>query len=109
MGDLDAWRALSPLVLISVKRGEAIAKAKGIRSLPEQNFIILWTSPFAVLRHLIWNEGFTGMVWQRSFYDHPLRKDEDLLKVAEYIIYNPVRKGLVEDWRDYPFSWHKWM
>jgi len=38
-----------------------------------------------------------------------LRKDEDLLKVAEYIVYNPVRKGLVEDWRDYPFSWHKWM
>ena len=59
--------------------------------------------------HLIWNEGYTGMVWQRSFYDHALRKDEDLLKVAEYIVYNPVRKGLVEDWRDYPFSWHKWM
>ena len=59
--------------------------------------------------HLIWKEGHGGMVWQRSFYDHALRKDEDLLKVAEYIVYNPVRKGLVEDWRDYPFSWHKWM
>jgi len=59
--------------------------------------------------HLIWKKGYKGMVWQRSFYDHALRRDEDLLMVAEYIVCNPVRKGLVEDWRDYPFSWHKWM
>ena len=45
--------------------------------------------------HLIWNEGYTGKVWQRSFYDRALRNDEDLLKVAGYIVYNPVRKGLV--------------
>jgi len=63
----------------------------------------------AYTTHLIWKEGYGGKVWQRSFYDHALRKDEDLLKVAEYIVYNPVRKGLVEDWRDYPYSWHKWI
>ena len=48
-------------------------------------------------------------LWQRSFYDHALRKDEDLIKVAEYIVSNPVRKGLVESWENYPFVWHKWM
>ena len=50
-----------------------------------------------------------GKVWQGSFYDHALRKDEDLLKVADYIVCNPVRKGIIQDWKDYPFSWHKWM
>jgi REP element-mobilizing transposase RayT len=59
--------------------------------------------------HLLWNEGYMGKLWQRSFYDHALRCEEDLIKVAEYIVYNPVRKGLVKDWREYRYSWHKWM
>jgi REP element-mobilizing transposase RayT len=59
--------------------------------------------------HLLWKEGYIGKVWQRSFYDHALRCEEDLIKVAEYIVYNPVRKGLVKDWREYRYSWHKWM
>jgi REP element-mobilizing transposase RayT len=59
--------------------------------------------------HLMWKKGYKGKVWQRSFYDHALRKDEDLIKVAEYIVCNPVRKGLVKDWRNYSSSWHKWM
>jgi hypothetical protein len=44
-----------------------------------------------------------------GFYDHALRKEEDIRVVAEYIINNPVRAGLVKEWRDYPFSWHRWM
>ena len=59
--------------------------------------------------HFLWKEGYIGKVWQRSFYDHALRCEEDLIKVAEYIVYNPVRKGLVKDWREYRYSWHKWM
>jgi putative transposase len=59
--------------------------------------------------HLIRDEGYEGRVWQRSFYDHALRKEEDVMKVAEYIVSNPVRRGLVKRWRDYPFSWHKWL
>ena len=47
---------------------------------------------------------FNRQLWQRSFYDPGLRKDEDLIKVAEYIVSNPVRKGLVEDWKAYPFK-----
>ena len=59
--------------------------------------------------HLIRLRGGIGKLWQRSFYDHGLRKDEDLTKVAGYIVSNPVREGLVENWRDYSYSWHKWM
>jgi REP element-mobilizing transposase RayT len=42
--------------------------------------------------------------WQKDFYDHILRKDEDLIKQVRYILGNPVRKGLVEDWKVYPFK-----
>jgi REP element-mobilizing transposase RayT len=42
--------------------------------------------------------------WQRSFYDHALRREEDLRLVARYILENPVRAGLVRDPRDFPLS-----
>ncbi len=48
--------------------------------------------------------GFTELVWQRSFYDHILRKDEDLAQVANYILTNPVRKGLVQAPEAYALS-----
>ena len=43
-------------------------------------------------------------LWQRSYYDHILRREEALRDVALYIFENPVRKGLVANYRDYPFS-----
>ncbi len=50
---------------------------------------------------LSWKHGIKGKLWQRSFYDHVGRKEEDLTAICDYIIANPVRKGLVgnpEDW-----------
>jgi len=43
-------------------------------------------------------------LWQRSYYDHIIRKEEVLEDVALYIFNNPVRKGLVNNYKDYPFS-----
>lgn len=43
-------------------------------------------------------------VWQKGFYDHVIRKCEDLNRTAEYILNNPVRKGMVDNWKDYPWS-----
>lgn len=42
-------------------------------------------------------------VWQRGYHDHAVRKEEDLHATARYIIANPVRAGLVDSVRDYPF------
>ena len=43
-------------------------------------------------------------IWQKGYYDRILRDDEEILTVAKYILANPVRKGLVQEPRDYPFS-----
>ena len=59
--------------------------------------------------NLLMKIGVTGPCWQRGFYDHALRKEEDIRVVAEYIANNPVRAGLVNHWQEYPFSWHRWM
>ena len=40
-------------------------------------------------------------LWQRGFYEHILRKEENVADIAEYILNNPVRKGLVEEMDQY--------
>ena len=45
-----------------------------------------------------------GHKWQKSYYDHIVRSEDDLKKLLFYILENPVRKGLVKKWQDYPFS-----
>jgi putative transposase len=42
--------------------------------------------------------------WQKDFFDHVLRKDEDLAAAVKYILANPVRKCLVAHWQDYPLK-----
>ncbi len=42
--------------------------------------------------------------WQKDFYDHIHRKDEDLNDHIRYILDNPVRAGLVNHWKEYEFK-----
>ncbi len=42
--------------------------------------------------------------WQKDFYDHIIRSDDKLEVHIRYILDNPVRKGLVLNWRDYSYS-----
>jgi REP element-mobilizing transposase RayT len=43
-------------------------------------------------------------IWQRSAFDHVIRAEENLKAVIEYIMNNPVRKGIVEKADEYPYS-----
>lgn len=50
-----------------------------------------------------------GAVWQRAYYDHALRKDEDVKAIARYIVANPLRAKLVERIEDYPLWDAVWL
>ncbi len=43
-------------------------------------------------------------IWQISYYDHVLRREEDLAQVARYIWDNPIRAGLVDVRSQYPYA-----
>lgn len=47
--------------------------------------------------------GREGRVWEDGFHDHAVRREEDLLAMARYVVANPVRAGLVARVGDYPF------
>jgi len=49
-----------------------------------------WATPGDYLRNI-------------KFYDHVMRKDEDLNSTVEYILSNPVRSGKVSHWSNYPW------
>ena len=42
-------------------------------------------------------------LWQENYYEHVLRKEEDTIEVVKYILNNPVRKGIVTEFKDYSF------
>ena len=46
--------------------------------------------------------GHRGRFWQPGFYDHALRRDEDVVSIARYIVANPLRARLVKRLGDYP-------
>lgn len=51
-----------------------------------------------------WKVGLQGSLWQRDLYDHVGRSYEDFTAQCRYVLNNPVRAGLVEDWEEYPWS-----
>jgi len=49
------------------------------------------------------NERNERMIWQRRFWEHAIRDEDDWRKHVDYIHYNPVKHGLVSQ----PSAW-KW-
>lgn len=48
--------------------------------------------------------GFKGKIFQSRFFDRFIRTSQNLENEIRYILENPVRKGLVEDYSRYPYS-----
>jgi putative transposase len=43
-------------------------------------------------------------IWQRRYWEHVIRNDDDLQRHIDYIHYNPIKHGLVARVRDWPYS-----
>ena len=43
-------------------------------------------------------------VWQRRFWEHQIRDENDYMRHVDYIHWNPVKHGLVEAVIDWPYS-----
>ncbi len=69
-----------------------------------------WSSLPDFMRHFKQLTGYAysrttgGKLWQTSYWDHVLRAEEDIEDVARYVWGNPVRAGIVADYRAYAGS-----
>ena len=43
-------------------------------------------------------------IWQRRYWEHTLRDEEDFIQHVEYIHYNPVNHSFVSQVKDWPYS-----
>ena len=48
-------------------------------------------------------------VWQNGYHDHAVRREEDVVALARYIVANLLRAGLVERAGDYPLWDAVWL
>lgn len=53
---------------------------------------------------LLHNEKGEYDLWQRRFWEHTIRDDEDFQRHVDYIHYSPVKHGQVEHVCDWPYS-----
>lgn len=52
--------------------------------------------------------GRSGAFWQDESYDHIVRDQAELERIVKYVLYNPVKAGLVDDWKDWKWSYSKY-
>ncbi|MGM0695162.1 MAG: REP-associated tyrosine transposase [Pseudomonadota bacterium] len=48
-------------------------------------------------------------IWQPGYHDRGLRQEDDIRRFARYIVANPLRAGLVDDIRQYPYWDAVWL
>jgi REP element-mobilizing transposase RayT len=48
-------------------------------------------------------KGIRSPHWQKGFFDHMLRSGDSYSAKLEYVRENPVRGGLANNWREWPF------
>lgn len=46
----------------------------------------------------------SGQFWARESFDHLVRSGGEVLRIEKYILENPVKAGIVSNWKDYFFS-----
>ena len=69
----------------------------------EQANLIRFMKAFKQMSAYRHSRAFSQPLWQKGYYDHILRKEEDVRSVAQYIFENPLRAGLVDSLHEYPF------
>ena len=49
--------------------------------------------------------GRNGTFWEHESYDHFVRDADELKRIVAYVLRNPLKAGLVEDWREWRWSY----
>jgi putative transposase len=78
--------------------------------IPDHIHLMVCFPPDRILSKVIglWRRSLArkhAISWQRNFLEHRLRNEENFQQKADYILYNPVRAGLIKQPQDWPYTW----
>ena len=65
---------------------------------------IKWLDLWRQLTGFYWRRCTGRFLWEEGYWDYTLRDEDSVLGVASYIVWNPVRAGLVRRPELYPFT-----
>lgn len=49
-----------------------------------------------------------GNFWQHENYDHVVRDEAEWRRIISYVVNNPVKAGLVQNWQEWPWTYCKY-
>ncbi len=49
-----------------------------------------------------------GAFWQHESYDHVIRDGKEMDRIVWYVLNNPVKAGLVQDWKIWKWTYCKY-
>jgi hypothetical protein len=52
--------------------------------------------------------GREGAFWQHENYDHFVRSGAELERIIKYVLYNPVKAKLIDDWAKWKWTYSKY-
>ena len=71
---------------------------------PRQDILAVLAQFKSFTTRAAWETGLGGHLWQHDQWDRLLRDERGFRYRCQYVLDNPVRKGLVEDWTLWPYS-----
>ena len=51
--------------------------------------------------------GRSGTFWEEESYDHVVRDEAEFARIVSYVLNNPVKAGLVQDWQEWKWSYKR--
>ena len=51
--------------------------------------------------------GRTGLFWEHESYDRVIRDEDEWKRIVRYVLNNPVKAGLVDEWRKWRWSYFR--
>ena len=50
-----------------------------------------------------------GSFWQPENYDHVVRDEDEWQRIVRYVVYNPVKAGLVQEWTAWEWTYCRYV
>ncbi|MCU0444572.1 MAG: transposase [Microscillaceae bacterium] len=100
--DLLAYCVMSNHVHLVIDTGVQLEKSQPYHNLDKIMDSLKGFTAYQANRQL----GRKGHFWQAESYDRVIRTQEELENIIRYVLNNPVKAGIVDDWEAFPYSYH---
>ena len=90
-------------IMVEVNENNEVSIVDDGRGIPVEEHPTQKRPALEVVMTMLHAGGIQGQFWQHESYDHVVRDEAELLRIRRYVLNNPVRAGLVQQWDEWPW------